>query len=104
MHMSGRIRMKADQVGTGLGKRRRQRIDWADHQVNINWHGLTRCRFGVGLECLTNHRAEREVGHVMVIHDVKMNPVGAGRDHLTKLFTQAGEISRKNGRCNAKGF
>ena len=47
--MSGGVWVKADQVGTGLGKQSRQCVDRLHHEVHIDGHGHTRSGFGVGL-------------------------------------------------------
>jgi hypothetical protein len=103
VHMRAGIGVKADEVGTGLCKRRGQCIDGRDHQMHIDRHGHAGCRFGMRLEGLANHGAECEVGHVMVVHHVKVDPVGTGVDDAFDFLAQTGEISREDGRGNAVG-
>lgn len=55
------------------------------------------------LDRLANHGAKAEVGHVMVVHHVKVDPIGTGIDDAFDFFAQAGKISRENGRGNAVG-
>ena len=101
--MGARIGVKADQVGTGFCKRCRQGIYGRDHQMHIDWHGHAGCCFGMRLEGLANHGSKGEVGHVMVVHHVKMDPVGTGVDDAFDFLAQTGEISREDGRGNAVG-
>ena len=49
------------------------------------------------LERRADHRAEGEVGHVMVVHHVEVDPVGAGGDHVAHLLAQAGEVGGEDG-------
>ena len=44
-----------------------------------------------------NHRANGQVGHVVVIHDVEVDHVGAGLQHGFDFLAQAGEIGRQDG-------
>jgi hypothetical protein len=85
------VGVEADQVGAGLGRRPGQRIDRLHHQVHVDRH---RCR--VLAQRLADHRAEGQVGHVMVVHHVEVDPVGAGGDDVAHLLAQAGE-SRPTG-------
>ena len=88
VHMCAGIRVKADEVGTRLGKRSGQCIDRRNHQVHIDRHCYASSRFGMRLERLANHGAEGEVGHVMVVHHVEMDPVGTGVDDAFDFCTQ----------------
>jgi hypothetical protein len=62
------------------------------HEVHIDGHIFAIGCFGVWLERLANHGAKREVGHVMVVHDVVMNPVGAGSNDVAHFFAQTGKV------------
>jgi hypothetical protein len=39
-----------------------------------------------------DERADGQVGHVMVVHHVEVNPVGAGADDLHHFFAEPGEV------------
>lgn len=41
-------------------------------------------------------RPDREVRNVMVVHYVKMDPIGAGGDDVADFFTEPGEIGRED--------
>jgi hypothetical protein len=41
---------------------------------------------------LAHQGPDGEVGHVVVVHDVEVNPVGAGGEHRIHFLPQAGEI------------
>jgi hypothetical protein len=101
--MRAGLRVKADQVGAGVGKRRGQRIDRLDHQVHIDRHRRAVRLFGMGLQCLADHRSESQVGHIVVVHDIEMNPVGAGGKDGADLLAQAGEVGREDRGGNAVG-
>jgi hypothetical protein len=49
------------------------------------------------LDGLADHRAKGEVGHVMVVHHVKMHPVGTGSDDVFDLVAQTGKVGGQNG-------
>ena len=56
------------------------------------------------LERLADHRAEGQVRHVMVVHHVEVDPVGAGGDHVGHLVAQAREVGGQDGRGDAVGL
>ena len=61
---AGCVGVKADQVGTGLGKGLGQRVHGLHHQVHVDRHGPARRRDCMGLERLADHGAEGQVGHI----------------------------------------
>ncbi len=52
---------------------------------------------------LAHHRAEGEGGHVMVVHHVEVDPVGAGGDDGLHLVAQPGEVGREQAGGDAEG-
>ena len=72
--------------------------------MHVNGYGAAVCLDGMGFERLANHWAKAQVGHVMVVHDVKMNPVSAGRDNGFEFVPQTGKIGGQNGRCDTVGW
>ena len=60
--MSGRLRVEGDEVGAGVGEVADDGIDRRHHQVDVN-----RRLDAVVLERLADHRADGEVGHVVVV-------------------------------------
>ena len=79
--------VKSNNIGACLGKLRDNGVDRLDHQVHVDG--------GIGVRAygFANHRAHRQIWNVMVVHDIKMNPVGAGGDNVAHFFAQAGEVS-----------
>ena len=63
---------RQDVVGAGLGEGGEVGIDRADHQVHVERQA------GVRAQRLQHQRAEAEVGDEMAVHDVEVQPVGAG--------------------------
>ena len=51
-----------------------------------------------------NQRPHRQVGHVVVIHHIEMDDIGARFEHGLDLPAQAGEIGGKDGRRDAGAF
>ncbi|ETH09940.1 transposase, IS481 family [Bordetella pertussis 2371640] len=80
------FRMESDDVGAGLGELRHDFVDRLDHQVHVDRH------LHMGTDRGTDHRSDGQVGHVMVVHHVEVNPVGARGDDVAHLFAQAGEV------------
>ena len=95
--------MKADEVGTGVGKGAGQCIYRLHHQVHINGHGHARGGFGVWFQGAANHWPEGQVGHVVVVHHVKVNPVAAGGNHVFDFIAQTGKIGGQNRRGDTVG-
>ena len=86
--MAAGFEVEGDDVGTGLGKGLNHFIHRLHHQMHIQRHG------GIRLERGAHHRPESKVGHVVVVHHIKMDPIGPGGNHALHFFTQTGEIGR----------
>src|SRR5690606_17129870 len=84
--MARGLGMKGDDVGAGLGELRNEGVHRLYHQVYVDGGG------GVGTQGLAHHRPHGEVGHIVVVHDVQVYPVGPGGDDVAHLFAQAGEV------------
>ncbi|MNE20922.1 hypothetical protein D3C80_1140650 [compost metagenome] len=72
-------------------------VDRADHQVHVDG-----CRHAVLAQGGADHRADRQVGNVVVVHDIEMHDIGAGGENVVDFFAQASEIRGKDGRSNGK--
>ncbi len=103
MHVRAGVGVKADEVGTGLGKRSGQGVHGRDHQVHIDRHGHTGRCLGVGFDGLADHGPEGEVGDVVVVHHVEVDPISAGGDDVFHLVAQAGKVGGQDGRRDAVG-
>ena len=103
VHMGAGVGVKTDQIGAGFGKGLGQGVHRRDHQMHVDRHRHAGRGFGVWLEGLAHHGAEAEVGHIMVVHHIEMNPVCAGINDLAHLLTEAGKVSRQNGWGDAIG-
>ena len=101
--MGGRVGVEADEVGSCIGKGSGQGVYGLNHEVHINGHVLAIGCFGMRLEGLTNHGAKSEVGHVMVVHHVVVNPVGASGYDVAHFFAQAGKVGGQQRGGNAVG-
>ena len=80
------FRMDADEVGAGLGEGLQIGVGRGDHQVHVEGDG------GVLPQRLHDHRAEADVGDEMPVHDVEVQPVGAGGGDGARFLAQPGEI------------
>src|ERR1019366_5421880 len=88
-------------VGAGRDEGTGKLVDGLHHQVDIQGHGRTVGSHAVRLHCLRHLRTDGEIRHVVVIHHIEVDPIGAGRNDALHLFAQAGEVSRQNGGSDA---
>jgi hypothetical protein len=49
-------------------------------------------RDAVVTQRLADHRADGQVGYIVIVHDIEMHPFRTGVEHCLGVFTQAGEI------------
>ena len=96
--------MKADEICACLSECSGQRIDRFNHQMHVNRNCRAISFFAMRFECLTNHRAKGEVGYIVVVHHVKVNPVSACCNHGLYFVAQAGKVGRQDGGGKAIGW
>ncbi|KAG1388354.1 hypothetical protein G6F58_013510 [Rhizopus delemar] len=90
--------MEADVGGTGLGEIRNDAVHRLDHQVHVDRRG-----HAVLAQGLADHRADGQVGDIVVVHHVHVDPVRAGGDDVADFLAQAGEVSRQDAGGDAGG-
>ena len=83
----------AEKVRASLKEIANNAVDRFDHQMHID-----RCGDAVLAQRRANHRANGQVGDVVVIHDVEVHDIGAGCQHPVDVFTKTGKIGRQDGR------
>ena len=81
--------MKADQVGAGLGEGLRRARRPARPSGGRRSAPSCRRPGRVRLSACADHRPDRQVRHVMVVHHVEVDPVGAGGDDARALRRRA---------------
>mmetsp|Transcript_10801 Transcript_10801/g.20797 ORF Transcript_10801/g.20797 Transcript_10801/m.20797 type:complete len:284 (-) Transcript_10801:9-860(-) len=86
------FRVEGDVGGTGIDKVADDGVNRRNHQVNIDRGGDT-----MVTESLAHHRANGQVRDVVVVHDVKVNNVGTGFQHVVDFSTELGKVGRENG-------
>ena len=96
--MLGSFRVEGDDIGAGLGEIGNDAINRLDHQMHVNRRRSARANG------FANQRPNRQIGHIMVVHHVKVNPVGARGDDVGHLLAQLGEVGRKQARCDDEIF
>src|SRR5205807_773540 len=83
-----RFDVDSDRIRAGLGETRHIMIGMFDHQMDIER------QLGVFTDKIDNRRAERNVVHEMAIHDVAVDPIGAGvfnaMDFVGGLYSDIG--------------
>ena len=75
--MLGSLGVKGDVTGASIGKIRNDAIHRLDHQVHVD-----RRLDAVLAQRLADQRTDRQVGHVVIVHDIKMDDVGAGGEDV----------------------
>ena len=72
--------MERDVRGPGISKILDDAVDGRDHEVHVDGR-----RDAVLAQGRADHGADRQVGHVVVVHDVKVHDVRAGRERRVDL-------------------
>lgn len=93
--MFGRFGVHAQEIGAGIQKITDEAIHGLDHEMNV--HRAIDAR---GTQRFEHQRTDGEVGHVMVVHYVKMNDIRARGQHRFDLGAETREIRCEDGRCN----
>ena len=93
--------MKADEVGPGCCECAGQCVHRLHHQMHIERRLAAAAPDAVRFQRLRHHRPDGQVRHVVIVHDVEMDPVGAGGQHLCDLVAQAGEVGGQYRRGDA---
>ena len=92
-HPEAGLGMETDPGRARLGEIRDQPVDRTHHQVHVDGR-----RDAVLAQRLADQRPDREVGHVVVVHDVEVDEVGAGGEHRLDLGAEPREVRRQDGR------
>ena len=85
--------MHADQVGARIEKSPISRVCGLHHQVHV--HETVDARLAQRLQ---HQGPDGQVGHVVIVHHVEVDDVGAGIEHGRYLFAEPGEIGGQDGR------
>ncbi len=93
IHVFAGFGMKRNVGGPGFREVRDDAIDGLDHEVHVERRGDA-----VLAQRLAHHRADGEVGHVVIVHDVEVDDVGAGGEHRVHFVAETREIRGENGR------
>ena len=73
--------MESDDAGACGGKIRNQTVNRLHHQVNVDWRGDA-----VVTQRFQHHRADGQVRHIMVIHNIEMNHIRPGSQRAGSIF------------------
>ena len=93
--------MKTNQVCTCFCKIGNQAIYRFHHEVHIN-HRWLAIFCSMWANCLANQGANSQVGDVVVVHHIKVNPVCTRHENILNFLAQAGKVGRQNGGGNDK--
>jgi hypothetical protein len=81
------FRMERDEGGAGRREVRNDPINRLHHQVYVDGSLDT-----VFAQCLTNHRPDGEIRHVVIVHHIEVNDVSAGLDDGIDFLAQPGKV------------
>ena len=84
---------KRDVGRAGLGEIRNDAVDRLDHQVHVDRRGDA-----VLAQRLAHQRPDREVRHVVVVHHVEVDDVGAGGEHRCDFLAESREVGGQDRR------
>ena len=98
MQVRARLGVDGDQVGAGARERLEVRLVGLDHQVHVERLGRERP------ERPHHLRAEAQIGHEVAVHDIEMDPVGAGGVDRAHLLAQPREVGGQHGRGDQRAF
>lgn len=73
VNVAARFAVKRNDVGTGLSKRFDETVHGFHHEMHVHRE------LGVGTQGLQYERPHGEVGDIVIVHDVIVKPLGAGR-------------------------
>ena len=93
------FRVEGDVGRAGFDKVADDAIHRADHQVRVDRRGDA-----VLAQRRANHRADGQVWHVVVVHDVEVDEVGASGENVVHFLAEAGEVGGENRRSNYEGL
>ena len=93
MRVLAGLRVDRDDVGASGEEIPDQPIYRFHHQVDIDGRVHP-----TPVQRLEHQRADAQVRHVMVVHHVEMDQVGARGNHVVDFLTEFGEVRRENGR------
>mmetsp|Transcript_12155 Transcript_12155/g.25887 ORF Transcript_12155/g.25887 Transcript_12155/m.25887 type:complete len:282 (+) Transcript_12155:147-992(+) len=88
----GGLGVEGDVRGAGIDKVVDGGVDGADHEMHVDGGGDA-----VIAEGLAHHGSDGEVGDVVVVHDVEVNDIGAGLEHVIDLLAEFGEVGGEDG-------
>jgi hypothetical protein len=82
--------MKRDVSSPSVGKHTNEIIDGLYHKVNVDGRHYT-----VLAQRLAYHRADRQIGYIVIVHDIEMDNVSTGGQDRVDLFPKAGKVCGK---------
>ena len=88
-----RFGMERDVGGAGLREVRHDAIDRLHHEMHVDRRGDA-----VLAQRLAHQRADGEVRHVVVVHDVEVDDVGARGEHRIHFLAEPREVRGENRR------
>ncbi len=85
------LRVEGDIAGAGLGEIGDNAIHRLDHEMHVDIRANA-----VLAQRLAHQRTDGQVRHVVIVHDIEVDHVGAGREHVVHLLAEPGEIGGEN--------
>src|SRR5690606_32390791 len=89
----GGFRVEGDVAGAGFQKVADDAVHRLDHQVHVDGRGDA-----VLAQRRANHRADGQIGHVVVVHHVEVDDIGTGGENLVDFLAKPGKVGGQNRR------
>jgi hypothetical protein len=87
IHVLAGLGMKTDIARPGGREVRHDAIHRAHHQVHIDRH-----RYAAVLQSGAHHRPHSQIGHIVIVHHVEVDQIGAGGDHRIDFLAKARKV------------
>mmetsp|Transcript_107725 Transcript_107725/g.170073 ORF Transcript_107725/g.170073 Transcript_107725/m.170073 type:complete len:260 (+) Transcript_107725:319-1098(+) len=87
--------MKSNVGRAGFAEVFHNAINGRHHEMHIDWSGHT-----MVTECLANHRPDRQVWHIVVVHHIKVHHISTCCEHVVNLLSKFSEVCRQYRRSN----
>ena len=92
INVVGGLGVEGDVGSTGINKVTNSGIDGGNHQVDIDGSSDS-----VITKSLAHHGSNGKVGNVVVVHDVEVDDISTGLEHVVDFFSELGEVGGKDG-------
>mmetsp|Transcript_4215 Transcript_4215/g.8052 ORF Transcript_4215/g.8052 Transcript_4215/m.8052 type:complete len:284 (-) Transcript_4215:234-1085(-) len=92
INMVGCLGVEGNIGGSSINKIFDDCINWRNHEMDING-----CGHSVITKSFAYHGSNGEVGHIVIIHDVKVNDISSCCKNIVNFLSKTSKVGRKDG-------